>query len=223
MRRSIVIDLVAAVAVAALVLGTGAVAHDKDTFYAKTWRSGDRNQDYGFHSAVPSGDFRDRVAGGAHRWNELAGNMQFSRGGVNVTWTYGSTNCNNPGDNSIHYGEIDGPPEPGKVKTLAMTKHCYYTADPAHLHSFRMKFDHDDPWYRGTGDTPNDKYDLLGVATHEFGHATGFGQFGAQDHFSGGSTYCDSPKHTMCPSISMGADGWSSLEEHDKHTFNNQY
>lgn len=227
MRRSIVVDVVLAAALAALVLGAIAAAHDASTFYTKKWKAGERNQNYGFHDAVPGGDFRDRVEDGAQKWNPLAGNMQFQRGGVNVTWTFDSTNCHNPGDNSIHYGNIDGGPaaqEEGEFNTVATTTTCHYNSDVHDLYSFRIKFDEDDPWYTGTGDTPSGRYDLIAVAAHEFGHATGFGRGAAQDHFDRDSTYCkDSPKHTMCPTISRGYNNLRSLEEHDRHTFNNAY
>ena len=222
MRRALVIDCLAAALLAALVLATVGPAHDKDTFYTKHWASGERNQDYGFANAVPTGNFRDRVQDGAQEWNALAGNMQFHRGGVDVNWSYGDA-CNAAGNNSIHYGNIDGPPVAGQLNTAAQTRHCYYTDRPSILALFRMRFDEDDPWYRDTGNPPSDRIDLWSLAAHEFGHATGFGQFGAQDHFGASSVYCDPPKQTMCPSTSQGSAGWRSLEDHDRHTFNNQY
>ena len=221
--RSLLVDCVVAAALAAMVLGAIGWAHTGSTFYTKKWKSGERNQNYGFASDVPTGNFRDRVENGAQQWNALAGNMQFSRGGVNVTWNFGSA-CNAAGNNSIHWGAIDGPPVAGQTNTAAQTTHCVYTNEPQFLALFRMRFDSADPWYRDTGDPPSDKIDLWSLAAHEFGHATGWGAGGAQNHFdSGGSVCTSSPKHTMCPSIPQGESYWRSLEEHDRHTFNNVY
>jgi hypothetical protein len=225
MRRSrkLLVDLIAAGALAALALGAIGWAHTGSTYYTKKWRAGERTQNYGFGDSVPSGNFRDRVENGANQWSALAGNMQFQRGGVTVTWQYDS-NCNGAGKNSIHWGSIDGPPVAGQLNTAAQTTHCTYTDDPGFLMLFRMKFDSADPWYNDTGDPPSDKVDTWSLAAHEFGHATGWGAGGAQNHFGDSWDVCtNSPKHTMCPSIPLGDDYWRSLEEHDRDTFNNVY
>jgi hypothetical protein len=87
-----------------------------------------------------------------------------------------------------------------------------------------MRFDSADPFYTGTG-TPGEKQiDLQSIATHEWGHATGWGSSGGTNHFPEGWDVCTmSPKHTMCPSIPEGKDYWRTLEEHDRDTFNNVY
>jgi hypothetical protein len=221
--RKLALDCIAAAMLATLVLVAVGAAHDVDTFYTKKWKVGERNQNYGFGSNFPEGDFRTRVHDGAQEWNALAGNMQFNRGGVDVTWQYDSP-CNDPGKNSIHWGSIDGKTPANGSSTVAITTTCYYTADLSKIALFRMKFDSAEDYYTGYGDTPSGKFDVKSFAAHEFGHATGFGRGGAKDHFDPSWDVCtNDPKHTMCPSIDAGKDYWRSLEEHDRHTFNNAY
>ena len=223
-RKGLMADSVAAVLLAALVLAATGVAHTGSVYYVQKWKSTERNQNYGFGSDVPGSAFRDRIENGAQQWNALAGNMQFFRGNVNVTWNFES-GCQAAGQNSIHYGAIDGGTVPGGgFSVWAETTTCVYTSDTTKIANFRMRFDKDEVWYTGTGDTPDFSVDTWGTATHEFGHATGFGRGSAPDHFATSAQECQvSPKQTMCPSEPLGENYFRSLEEHDKHTFNNIY
>lgn len=86
-----------------------------------------------------------------------------------------------------------------------------------------MIFDNDPPlpWYFGDNEVPDGRVDLEAVATHEFGHATGF-----FDHFNDGSDECPNgpAMHTMCRSYRLDAQAaWRSLEGHDIHTLLNTY
>ena len=77
---------------------------------------------------------------------------------------------------------------------------------------------------QGYEDTPSDKLDVWGFATHEFGHATGWGSGGGTNHFPDSWGVCvDAAKHTMCDSMAHGENHWRSLEEHDRDTYNNVY
>lgn len=75
-------------------------------------------------------------------------------------------------------------------------------------------------WYTGTGDAPSDRYDLWSVASHEFGHATGWGP-----HFAEDSPECpnDSTRHTMCGGIYIGTERQRTLTTHDIHTYDGRY
>lgn len=223
MRRALLTDCVAAALLAALVLTSVGVAHDGGTYYVQRWKSTERDQNYGFASDVGA-NFKDRVENAAQEWNGLSGNMQFHRGGVNVTWSYGDSDCHAAGSNSIHIGSIDGATTASNPSTLATTTTCVYSSDSTKIWSFRTKFDSAENWYTGTGSPGSSQFDAQSVATHELGHATGFGRGSAPDHWDPSNSVCtDSPKHTMCPVTPSGTTFERSLEEHDRHTFNNVY
>ena len=94
---------------------------------------------------------------------------------------------------------------------------------------FYMAMDSDDSWYHTQGDDfTNGTASAWGILTHEFGHAAGFGNGGAPQHFAGP---CDDGDlfhyQTMCAAPPFGdmdnSWRWYSLEEHDIHEFTAQY
>lgn len=223
-RQGLLVDCLVAAAISILLLAALGSAHTGSEWYAHKWKV-DKEQNYGFGGSVPGGNFRDRVEDGAQEWNALAGDMQFRRGGVDVTWSYDFSCANREtGQNSIHWGTIDGGPgQAGNFNTYARTRHCVFNSDGTRIFMIAIKFDSGDDWYNGTENPPSDKVDTKGVATHEFGHAGGFGT-GANDHFPAGTDICTQPnKQTMCQGMPYGESFWRSLEEHDRHTFNNVY
>jgi len=121
--------------------------------------------------------------------------------------------------NAVHIGGIDGGGE-----TLAFAYTCYFSdGSSVFVDSVQIKFDQAEDWYK-QNDTPvpSGQIDAESVATHEFGHETGW-----RDHFNAGADICDHPGdepwHTMCPLVPSGTSFWRSLEEHDRHTFNAEY
>ncbi|HEX7169063.1 MAG TPA: hypothetical protein VF230_18945, partial [Acidimicrobiales bacterium] len=68
-------------------------------------------------------------------------------------------------------------------------------------------------------------FDVWAVASHEFGHVTGWGG----EHYTpapDAGVLCDEgsqQKHTMCPGIATSNQRMRTLEAHDIGTFNNAY
>jgi Matrixin len=193
-----------------LLIPTAASGHAASQFYDFLWVS-DLSVRWKFVSDFPSGNFRERVKDGAQKWNDLDEPMSFKK--IDDLWDpYPPADCS-PNEqyqkDGVHWGDItDG--------ALAKTFRCRTSSE---LWTFNIKFDSDRPWYTGTGDPPGDKFDMWGVAVHEFGHATGW-----KGHFEDSSQYCtDVPYHTMCPSLPSGAQWMRSLESHDTHTFGGAY
>lgn len=106
--------------------------------------------------------------------------------------------------------------------TLARTNACN-DEDLGHTTKFHIGFNPDYSWYTGTGTPASGVYDFRSIATHEFGHATGF-----YGHFSDSSILCipgsdAEPRHTMCRVGYPGGAYWRSTEEHEIHTFLGAY
>jgi hypothetical protein len=86
--------------------------------------------------------------------------------------------------------------------------------------------------YTGTGPIQPGQKDLWSIATHEFGHGTGFGKPAPFSHFDGtgqGET-CPFPlkdidEETMCGSypVDTGDIYPRDLSDHDIHTFGAVY
>jgi hypothetical protein len=94
-----------------------------------------------------------------------------------------------------------------------------------------MFIDSDSNWYHTSGDDGvNGTASAWGFLTHEFGHASGFGNGSSPEHFS---TPCDTSDpanyQTMCaeppgnPSDQDNAWRWNTLEAHDIHEFTSEY
>jgi len=117
---------------------------------------------------------------------------------------------------AVHWGPIDGSGD-----GLAVTFKCVKGGDESHLYSFQIKFDSDEAgfWYSDTGTPGGSESDFWSVATHEFGHATGW-----SPHFVEGSSLCPDgeDQQVMCPELDGGATE-RRLDTHDKDTFSDAY
>jgi hypothetical protein len=121
---------------------------------------------------------------------------------------------------AVHWGPIDG-----SGNTLATTWICNKSSNASHLYSFQIKFDSDEGgrWYSDTGTPGSSESDFWSVASHEFGHATGW-----TSHFGELTTLCPqsgdlSGRHTMCAKILNGNTAQRSLNTHDRDTFVDAY
>jgi hypothetical protein len=194
-----------------------ASAHDRSVFYDRWWHTGERDVDWHFDLNFPATDnWRIRVKDGASEWNALNESMSFDfvSGDISNVDFY---DCPSTLHRDVIFREQIGD---GSGGILAQTRSCAFNGDNTRIKTFNVRFDKAEDWYTGTG-TPSTPTDLWGAATHEFGHATGFGLGQAATHFS--SADCDSsPKQTMCPGVPSGYV-LLSLEFHDKHTFRDRY
>lgn len=204
-------------------------AHTPTTFYAKKWVQ-DKQVNWGF---TPSGNYgtnwRDQIARGFAQWNAVGQPMTFIHqtpsGLTDYTADWDPYSCPPVEQrDGIHRRKIDGA-----GGTLAVTPACFFTGTNE-LHSFQIIYDTSENWYTGTGTPGNTQVDLWSVTSHETGHATGFGEYTSQQHFSASETICtfvtydvNNPYHTMCPFIYDGTTRSRSLADHDKHTFDGAY
>ena len=112
----------------------------------------------------------------------------------------------------------------GSASTLAVTNTCK-NSGPVDLViiGFSIVFNTSVNFYNGTGTPMTNQSDLLGTATHEFGHAAGMGHFADSDVSTcnpGGGRHYD---NTMCQYLPSGYVTWRTLELHDRHTFLSAY
>lgn len=115
----------------------------------------------------------------------------------------------------------------GAGGTLATTDVCHLGSSDE---KFEMGLDTATNWYHTTGDDGvNGTTSAMGVLTHEFGHASGFGiSFGGPAHFASPCDWVNDPANaqTMCASLGGDADRswrWNTLEAHDLHEFQSAY
>lgn len=210
-------------AVAAFTLaGVPARAHDGNVYYPNKWNLSESGSQikWAFEDSFPNTNFKDRILDATQEWNALNGNRQWNK--VDNYANYSVHDCGETPfeQNGMHWGSIDGA-----TGTVARTYWCLDLHVPQHLWQQDIKFDSAEDWYTGTGNVPSGKIDAQATATHELGHAMGFyGPYNA-GHFQATDQLCNGtdPINTMCPFILPGSNIMRSLEEHDKHTFNNAY
>lgn len=235
MRRTPRMLILAVIALlVAAVATTVAGAHTSSTHYPAHW-IGLTSVPYRFESAVPTGAFRDRLKDGAAQWTAQGGTAEpnfYWPGGDDFPDTSLTGHCNTGfyGANVLQYQDLDNYGS----GVLGVTLTCYRT-DTGEILSFQMGFDNDRDWYTGTGDAndgflnqciPSCQSDLWSVASHEFGHATGFmGPSSTGGHFSSTDAVCadNDSQATMCPSYKPGTERQRSLSTHDIHTFTGAY
>lgn len=207
-----------AVALGALVAWMGLVppadAHPAGNFFVNAKWVRDTSVNYSFTpSAAPSADWRTRTVEAANAWNALAQPMTFTPAPDLADFdpfvcpsTYQQ--------NGVHRRRIDGG-----GGTLAQAITCWY-GGTKELSTFQLIYDDSENWYLGTGTPGSNQPDLLSVAVHELGHATGFSK-----HFGAGTSICalNSKQQTMCPTHLLGSTWQRTLEKHDKHTFSAAY
>jgi hypothetical protein len=222
MTRTSVLAALAAPAILVIVamsLVVPAQAHTPiEDYYPSVWKQ-DLSVEWGFVNSFPNNDFRQRVVGAANEWNDENQPMTFHKRQSDYA-DFSATGCPNTYQkDGIHMGPIDG-----QFGVYAKAFTCVFTSDNTELYSVNIKFDQAENWYKGTGTPSPSQVDALSVATHEFGHATGFSGPFESGHFDPDADECTmTPKQTMCPFIEYGQTYQRGLETHDQHTFQNAY
>lgn len=152
----------------ALSNATAAHAHSWVPYYTAAWPLGHRTIAYGFDNYWPLS--KGGVYNGANVWNVTGGSDAPNFYNSLPQQNY-STTPSNLADytGAIHYRDLNAC---CGTDALALTqKHVL----GATLHRFVISFDSSGrTWYVGTGDAPSNQYDMWSVASHEFGHATGW-------------------------------------------------
>lgn len=204
-------------------------AHNEAVFYDAWWHPADIPVTWSFDDDFPDASpalRRDRVRDSFDTWQSAPGVLTFDR---KADIAGSSDGCQPAGKSVVLWPLMDGE---GGV--LAETRVCTYVGQPNRLKSFWIRVDRSENWYFQTSTPPpSNKVDLQAVATHEVGHATGWGFANAQDHMGENqgvliqpeyTNRCENtPIETMCPFIGFGEGFWRSLETHDLHTFDNRY
>lgn len=211
-------------AVTAVVSGSvGAMAHSSATYYPAKWAVADRaGVPFRFTTDFPKTVKRDRVQDGKQQWNNQNRAMYFNFQNTQSDYSpYPPSVC--PGTflkNGVHWGPIDG-----SGSTAALTYLCRKGDSPDHLYSFQIKFDSDEAglWYSDTGSPGSNEIDFWSVASHEFGHGTGWSA-----HFDEFTTECPrsgdlTGRHTMCAKTLTSTTMQRSLAPHDQDTFAGAY
>ena len=211
MRRLLTILLAALMT----LIPVSAMAHTASTYYPDEWQT--MSQTWNFTAGFPTGAFRTRVRDGVAAWNNAGSNFRFNEGGQVAN--YSSTTCPADGKNGVHYRSIDGA-----GSTLGVTLMCIGANG---MSSANIAFDTAETWYTGTVVPTSGQIDAWSVATHEWGHATGFFGPYSTGHFNPAESICTagSPQ-TMCPTYVAPTvtDGkMRSLGTHDAHTFTAAY
>lgn len=239
-RRALIACLVAVSASA----GWNASAHRPADVYTSKYPRAFDDVNFYFHKSVPPGQRRGRIVDGARRWNRFHRRLFFRahRKPVFEEAIGRQGNCNRrevrsapPGQepaSRVYWTRIDGASMPtGAGKTLALNYTCQEAKKQNGFRRaifFQMYFDEAEPWYyrSRTGNAPSGRPDLLSVAAHEMGHATGW-RFHYDDRQVDGPTspVCreDGGKQTMCSTNTAGTERQRSLGAHDKHTFRSAY
>lgn len=169
---------------------------------------------------------RDRNLESAAAWTNVA-NADFS-------WLYAgevsdlseSDPCANGfEENTFNWVDIDGAYDPatGGGSIAGEATYCYYTdlIRGPYMKNAMVRYDQDENWYMGTGTPGSTQVDLLSVATHEIGHATGWNPRFQQ--FSSECPPTTDPIHVMCPVLYVGYAQGRALMTHDVHTFESVY
>ena len=207
-----------------------ALGHDGATYFPARWQV-DLRPDWSFTSTFPGGDWRARVRDGVTQWNLAGQPLVWEQIGQRAD--FNPDVC--PGTaatNAVHWRNI-----PDNTGALAYTTMCRYANNPQRMWSANIVFDSSRNWYTGTGDAPDGlfnnicalppdcQWDAWSVASHEWGHASGFNGPFDSGHFNRNESICESnsSQHTMCPSLSIGTERMRTLEVHDRHTFDNAY
>jgi len=237
---SLLAALVASAAVVGVLAASAAAAHFSVNYY----KDGVYNRDldangaftYRFDSGFPGGRFRYRTNSGSRQWVRADGRGLFRgllsrENDIDSSKTPGGKVCPGPKRDGRYNGlvywlKLDGTPV--KNNTLATVKRCFYvdeTGKPIELASFFMWFDSSEPWYNGTGNAPSARVDMWSVATHEFGHASGFGYGKRRQHFSRQMSFCGDVKsqESMCPVYFSGSERQRTIGWRDRHAFRAAY
>ena len=216
--------MVIAACVPALVFWTAALPALAHGGYTRIW--GPDTVTWHFTTGFPEGGGqRDSVREGADQWtNTPNANFNWNEGNEHANWAT-TTDCSNTwalglGNNTINWKPIDG-----RGGDVGREFDCGNGSGG--MTKFWIKFDSDDAAdFHWPGHPPDDppiqagEVDGWAVASHEFGHATGF-----EAHITAASL-CQSAGidyHTMCLGILVGFARQRTLEVHDVDDFKDRY
>lgn len=193
-----------------------ATAHSAAVYVPIEWPDGaPTNVTWFFTEEVTNQNRRDDIRFGFNQW-DFAGGADFKyTSGTPDQENYNADtrwDCDPLPGNSIHWEPLD-------LGSGILGAAVVCPDANQEIQSFQVAFESSYNWNLTGGDPGDNEYDLRSVATHEAGHAGGFGHFY-------GSFLCpgDNTDHTMCGTgLSKGTKYKRSLEEHDRDTFANAY
>lgn len=214
-----------AVCVLALVFGTAASPALAHGGYPRTW--GPVTITWHFTVGFPSGaGQRDSVLEGTDQWtNTPNANFIWSQGSQHSNWSL-TTNCDTEwalglGNNTVNWKPIDG-----RGGVAGSEWDCPPTGT-GNMTKFWIRFDSDDAAdFHWPGHPPDDppiqagEIDGWALASHEFGHATGFNNHITDPNLC---EHAGIDLHTMCFFIEPGLARQRTLEVHDVDTFKTAY
>lgn len=217
---------------------SASAGHPHNPWYQSRWGfEGDEQRiiPWRFDNGYPTGSlWRNRAIEAANTWTNAINpgypNFDFQEGVADYsTLDYALTNCGVYQQNIVGVDALTDPSH------SAGTRMCRYTAT-GRMYSFRLAIDSDripsDPavsgsFYEGTATSwSGSRPDLLGILTHEFGHATGRVNIsGTEDgHFEetdpnmacpGGASVESEADSTMCTALIRNSIKWRTLTSHD--------
>jgi hypothetical protein len=237
---------------ACMMWPAGAAAHDPNWAYGNSrWPVGRDRLEFRFHETVRKGRFRDRISKGATEWNRYGRRVYFAPPSSSEPSTTNepTLGCPQPSNtvrpSIVFYRHLVNG-------NSGLTFVCRKASDSTPFY-FRMFFESSAPWWTDPNDNrkiPYNKADLQSVASHEFGHATGWGPHYDDDadgdgdleykpycrFFNGQQTPDDKPYEgpstqadiyrggqTMCHTIITGSVHARTLGSHDRGTFKAAY
>jgi hypothetical protein len=205
--------------------------------------------EFRFHTSVPKGRWRARISNGAQEWNRYDRRLVFAppASGEPSATTEPKFAC----------PALSDTPRPSIVfrsaqAAFAANFTCMKKSDGRPFY-FRMFFDPTFKWWTDPNNNrkiPFDRYDVQSAATHEFGHATGWGphyddnpddpegpkvfksycriyrdQTNPNDRVNGTRRQDNifTGQQTMCSRMASGGVHLRTLGSHDRGTFRNAY
>jgi hypothetical protein len=194
--------------------------HPQSDFYAHRWARRSTAIDVFFTASEWGTQAKDEARHGFNVWDFAGGadlKFDFQDGTHSNYPGQDALDCSGPRPtNEVHFdGSLGGGAAIAKANTC-VTDGVW--------DAFVVVFDQGENW-DFSGNPGSNEFDFRSTATHEAGHATGFGTGSGVDvHFTGSSLCPDNnTDETMCPSLDPGTTYLRSLEAHDKHTLDNAY
>ena len=239
--------------VASGIASQAALAHNPRSIYhdpSLRWPAEGDQLPFMFNSTVPKGRWRTRITAGALQWNRLQRRVQFIPGDPDKSHTGAPTfKCptKKKAPSIIYRTAFSGKRE----RYIGLNLLCRNTeGTPLY---FRQLYNADTAWWtdpNSNGRIPSDRYDLWAAASHEMGHATGWGPHYDDDGPDDGGAkdfkpYCRSyenqetaddvsytlspgeglysSKQTMCYATTAGSTHQRGLGVHDRGTFSSAF